>query len=311
MHKKLITISAFSLVLFLLYPTDVSAAGICFRPESGQITPDRIFKVDFLLDTEGSEVNVVSGKVFFPSEILDFERTEEGKSIVNYWMEKPKIESGNRIIFSGGLSGGFSGESGLLFSIIFRAKENSLHRSGRIDAENMQIFLNDGHGTQVNADTLPFNFTVTAEEISEDKTMEEINDADSPQDFVPYIARNPLLYGNQWFTVFYAQDNETGIDHYEVWENDKKYDINNTGSIAEAEWEKTESPYLLKNQKLQNYVYVKAVDKAGNKRIEMIPPAESSFASYRNAIIVVVIVALLFLVLLFVRKNSGAFKNKA
>ena len=111
--------------------------------------------------------------------------------------------------------------------------------------------------------------------------------------------------------AFSAQDKELGIDYYEVWENNKKYDINDIGNIEEAEWAKTENPHLLKDQNLESYIYVKAVDKAGNERIEVIPPNKRSSANYRNAIIAIMIVVLLFLVPLFIRKILRAFKNRA
>ena len=38
-----------------------------------------------------------------------------------------------------------------------------------------------------------------------------------------------------------------------------------------GEWIRAESPYVLKDQKLKSYVYIKAIDKAGNERIEVIP----------------------------------------
>lgn len=299
-----------ALFLFLLGAKSVSASGFCFKPESDKMAPNQSFKINFLLDAGGSDVNVVSGKVIFPSDILEFERTEEGKSIINYWVEKPKAESGSQIVFSGGLSGGFSGDNGLLFSVVFRAKEDSLHKSGKISAGDMQIFLNDGRGTRVDADAAPFNFTVTAEEIGETGIVEKINDVDSPQDFIPFIARNPSLFDNRWFAAFYARDEETGIDHYEVWESNKKYDINNIGNAEKNKWVKTESPHLLENQKLQNYIYVKAVDKAGNEKVRVIPPAKNNLAKYKNAVIAMMIIALLVLMSLFIWKISAVFKNR-
>ena len=39
-----------------------------------------------------------------------------------------------------------------------------------------------------------------------------------------------------------------------------------------AEWMTAESPQILTDQKLKSFIYIKAVDKFGNERIEIIPP---------------------------------------
>ena len=69
--------------------------------------------------------------------------------------------------------------------------------------------------------------------------------------------------------VFAAQDKGLGIDYYEIAE---KRGSNITQNYAELLWQKEESPYLLEDQKLKSYIYVRAVDKAGNARIVYLPP---------------------------------------
>jgi len=65
--------------------------------------------------------------------------------------------------------------------------------------------------------------------------------------------------------VFVAQDKGSGIHHYELQENRKQ-------KIENRKWEEAESPYVLKDQKLRSFIYVKAIDRVGNERIAMLPP---------------------------------------
>ncbi|OGH83817.1 MAG: hypothetical protein A2261_03705 [Candidatus Magasanikbacteria bacterium RIFOXYA2_FULL_44_8] len=105
-------------------------------------------------------------------------------------------------------------------------------------------------------------------------------DVDAPESFKPEIAQDPNIFGGKWFLAFATQDKGSGIDHYEIRE-DLGFRIKNLGGIIKKflipksyllnSWQEVESPYVLKDQKLKSWVYIKAIDKAGNERIEVIP----------------------------------------
>lgn len=308
-RKKLILLFVSSLLL-LFSAAPALASGVFIESENSAVSPGQSFQADLFLSAEGKNINAIEGRVVFPPETLELKQTIEGGSVIGLWIEKPEVKSGNQIVFSGGLPGGFSGEKGLLFSMVFRVKENIMAGNGRITAEDLKVYLDDGRGTPVGISSSSFNFAATKKESVNSQELEEIKDTNPPDPFSPYLGRNPTVYDNQWFVVFATQDKELGIDHYEVWETVQKYDINNMDDIEEAGWIKTENPHPLKDQNLESYIYVKAVDKAGNKRIEVIPPARSSFIIYKRAIVAVIIVALLFLALLFIRRVLITFKNR-
>jgi len=67
--------------------------------------------------------------------------------------------------------------------------------------------------------------------------------------------------------VFATQDKGSGIDGYAIHESPRIKTRISTNELMEDE-----SPYLLKDQNLRSYIYVKAVDKAGNERIAMLEP---------------------------------------
>jgi len=65
--------------------------------------------------------------------------------------------------------------------------------------------------------------------------------------------------------VFGTQDKGSGIDHYEVAESDNPF-VNEANLV----WRRAESPELLQDQSGRSTVYVKAVDRDGNVRIEKV-----------------------------------------
>ena len=73
------------------------------------------------------------------------------------------------------------------------------------------------------------------------------------------------MFEGKWFVVFNTQDKQSGIDHFEVQEN--------RGAKPDyTKWKTAVSPYLLEDQDLKSYIFIKAVDKAGNSVLEILPP---------------------------------------
>ena len=62
-------------------------------------------------------------------------------------------------------------------------------------------------------------------------------------------------------------------------------------------WARAKSPYILKDQSRKSYVYVRAIDKAGNERVEMVKPKKSTSWSEFWWIYVIIITTITFLLL--------------
>lgn len=77
----------------------------------------------------------------------------------------------------------------------------------------------------------------------------------TPKMWINKMFSDPAIFDGKYFLVFATQDKGSGISHYEVCEGGKR-----KCAIAE-------SPYLLQNQKLNQKIFVKAVDKNGNEYI--------------------------------------------
>ncbi len=167
------------------------------------------------------------------------------------------------IIFSGITPGGFQGNSGLLFSAVFEAKSEGVVSFGINDAK---VLRNDGMGSPAVLAITSFKITISSEAPAVTPAITKIKDTESPESFVPQIAKDEILFEGKWFVAFATQDKASGIDHYEIKESRHNF------LRIFKKWVIAESPYVLKDQELRSYVYIKAVDKAGNERISMVEP---------------------------------------
>jgi len=219
------------------------------------------FQVNLMLDTEEEYINAVEGKVIFPEELLELREIRDGNSIINFWIERPKVEQADIVAFSGIMPGGYQETKGFLFSVAFQAKASG---SGAIKIHDAKVLLNDGEGTSANLSIFNFQFSISEEALPVPPIVETIKDIDPPEEFGLEIVQNPDMFDGKYFLVFATQDKGSGIDRYEIQE---------TGNERQGKnWVEAESPYVLKDQELHSYIYVKAVDKAGNERVVMLPP---------------------------------------
>jgi len=251
------------------------------------------FQVDLMLDTEGQDINAVEGKAVFPRNLVELKAIYTGNSIINFWIEQP-AQKNSEINFSGVIPGGFSGvlgpywkgyRPGKIFSLIFAAKKEG---SGVIEIRDTKVLLNDGKGTLAEVKISNFAYSAEAPLSGAKAGQFSIKDIDPPELFTPEIARDPNIFDGKWFLVFAAQDKVSGIDHYEALETWGREPDKN-------KWHVVESPLVLKDQSRASYIFVKATDKAGNKRIVVVMP---EFKPWYKKPIVDMIIGLIGLVVL-------------
>src|SRR5665811_2162380 len=99
--------------------------------------------VDVLL-TSTMPVNAFSGTLSY-SKTLEPVAISDGNSIINLWITHPTVPAtGAPISFAGVTPGGFSGDGGILFSVIFRATAAG---TASVALGSIQILRNDGKGS--------------------------------------------------------------------------------------------------------------------------------------------------------------------
>ncbi len=126
--------------------------------------------------------------------------------------------------------------------------------------EKARVLKNDGLGTAASLKVSDWLFSVSANPEIIPKEIIKIEDIEPPEKFKPEIAKSDDMYEGKYFLAFATQDKVSGVANYEV---------------REGLWGKfviAESPYLLPNQKLNKKIIIKAVDNAGNERVEIIYP---------------------------------------
>jgi len=251
-------------VSFALLPLAGRAAEISINSSTStkEFGVGQQWRADIFLNTGGENINAVEGKLLFPSNLLEAKTISDGNSAISLWIEKPRLESDGQITFAGITPGGYNGGQGLIFSVIFSSKQVG---NGALSFNGARALLNDGQGTAASLTASGSNFMISSQLPA--PALPTVKDIYPPEEFLPKIASSPEIFNGQWFLIFATEDKGSGMAGYAVYEAREKQ--KNTKTIK---WLPAESPYLLSDQTLSSYIYVRALDQAGNERIEMISP---------------------------------------
>jgi len=295
--SKKIIIILFISIFNLFMVNKVFAVTLNMDTEQKTFGINEQFYVDLLLDTGGQSVNTISGSVIFPSDNISFVRAEEGKSIINLWLDKPEL-AGNSISFIGIISNGFDGVidpfnpkdkiPGLVIRLIFESKEKG---QASITAKDFSLNLNDGLGTEIK---IPDAYKII--DIGDFFNKKEfIDDNVSTPGIEAYITRDSNLFDNKYVLIFNANDKETGIKNVMIKEGNR-------------EWVSIESPYLLRDQSRHSTITLKATNYSGESvifKIDIIPHTIKPFI-----MVIVLILIIIILSFLIFRKIHEYKKNK-
>jgi hypothetical protein len=243
----------------LLMPGLASAATLYFDPQERTVGLDTPFQIAVLLDAPAS-VNAFDVSISIPRG-LEPVGTTDGGSLINYWIDAPRFDAGTRALhFSGIVPGGFQGTGARLLAISFKAV-----RTGesviRFDT-NSQVRRNTADAAAEPLTLAPLTLLVQEGRENLDNT---IPDTDPPLAFMPQIVRDPALGDGAPMLVFATQDTGSGVARYEVAESQDRYP-------TFATWVPAESPYHIHDASLSSWMFVRAIDAAGNVRIETVQP---------------------------------------
>ncbi len=281
-------IFSFSLLIFTL--SEANAAELYLEFPEKEYGVGDIVPVDIKIDTEMELVNAVSASLFLDNTFF-FEGFSNGGSLINFWVEEPNVDSKNNISFSGLVPGGILSEDGLLTTVFLKAQKEGTRMISF--GENSKVLLADGKGTEANLRLKNYKLRIM-DEIQNSKFIIPDSFEDDnypPEPFIPQMGRDKSMFSNKWFLVFATQDKDSGIDYYEVLESKVEIKKDFEG------WARAKSPYILKDQSRKSYVYVRAIDKAGNERVEMVKPKKSTSWSEFWWIYVIIITTITFLLL--------------
>ncbi len=242
----------------------------------------------------GSPINALEGVVSVPANGEVFDISDAG-SPVQFWIEHPHLsDAKDKITFSGIIPGGFSGEA-VLFHIHTKADPVKFV----IDKNATRMLLNDGAGTadvvKVGKEApLPAQFVL----------VKSGDDKIAPSQFTPEKAILPTESGERESLVFNAHDNESGVVRYEIAYSPVPLDPNDPALV----WESVSNPAPLLLEQSNKFIYVKAIDHAGNVRIAEVPPSERMSGLLMHNIIlffgILIIVCASMLSVIFLRRRA-------
>lgn len=250
----------------LVLPLGAQGVVLYFEPSTAQLKIGQEFEVKVKIDPEKECINTIKADIEYDKDLLIGKDFLTGNSIISLWLEKPEIRAKEgKISFAGGIPGGFCGEipgdpeeSDILGKIVFKIPEFLVSDKNIAKVrflESSKVFLNDGLGTEADLKLEEGEYKILKEKSSEEILEKELSEDETPPEpFGILVLKDPQIFEGKYFITFNTQDKQTGIDHYEVKEGNRR-------------WKIAKSPYLLEDQKLQSIIKVKAIDKAGNERI--------------------------------------------
>lgn len=270
----------------LLAPSVSQAAHFHLEPQEKNLGTEGDFAVVVLLDSQ-KPVNTVSVSLVFPKD-LEPKDVETGESVINLWIDKPVWNETTRTLsFSGIIPGGLTATDAPLVTVDCSAVNPGASATVSFDPASTRAYLSDGKGTQ---DGVSFENLLLPVTAGKENIAPAIPDTTAPEAFTPEVSRSAAIFDDQWFLSFSTEDKGGGVAFYEV-----KEQRGGIFALFPSEWKTAESPYLLADQALRSGISVKAVDKAGNVRLETVP-ARYPLPWYESAAfwIILIIVFLLY-----------------
>lgn len=275
MTRKLFYIYIFFVGAILVFKSSFAyATSVEFYSSVSSTSVGNILRVQVVLNPEGQNINAVEGRIIFPSNLFRLTRVETGNSIVSAWIVPPHLLDKDAVEWGGIFAGGFSGVqdpyrtglmSGGLFTLIFEAVQQG---TGTVYTEKAKVFLNDGEGTAVFLSSRSLSLRVGSRDYTLALPTENVAvDKNPPENFIPQINREETIAGGKWFVTFHTKDAESGVASYAIAEFPRRMQ-----RIGEKSWNSATNPAILSDQALQSYVYIRAVDFAGNERVVELSP---------------------------------------
>ena len=267
------------------FATRADATRLYFEPTNTTASVGSDVKVDLMLDPEGEDLNAIELEVTYPEDLLVPKDLLTGRSVISIWVKQASLKAGT-LNLAGIIPGGFSGlidpetdklGPGLLASLIFSPSRVG---TAALNFTAAKVIKNDGKASPANLKTQS-GLIMIYNSINATSSAYDYHDQTPPNDFVPEIVTNSSFYAGKYTIIFATQDDESGIDHYEIKE-------------GKMDFKRAESPYLLENQTLNDTIYVRAIDRAGNEQTVKVMPRNSKF-SYKSILLpsTVLIIALL------------------
>jgi hypothetical protein len=297
MKKYIFTLTL--IALWGLFAPSLHAARVNFEAES-TVGTGSAFSIDITLDAN-LPVNAITLVIPLP-ESVDLVGVSDANSIVNMWVEKPRLNEKHELVLSGLIPGGYGAQGGKIATMFLQAARPGSLSIGIGPGTNAYLHSENGTEEAVTARTIQLTLVE-----GQTNTISAVEDTIPPEEFVPVYAELPQGDTTVWAVGFATQDKGSGVKEYYVAESRKNIDPNKSEKITTLNWRLAESPATLEDQSLKSYIYVKAVDINGNVRIAQLAPAAKWYERPIGYILMgVLLIGVIYAI--FLRKNKSKRK---
>jgi hypothetical protein len=332
---RFLSAGIFFVLFFVVSIHTVNGAQVQLTSEKEMHFVQDTFYVPVRIHTQDECINAVRVVLAYNPEVLSVVEVSTGDSLLSLWTQTPHIErvegkETGRVTFEGGIPGGYCGrvagdpgQTNILAKLVVTGISQELAQGELVSTQivvdpETAVYLHDGTGTKAEQTFSGIELVFTKNtESSQNIWLTDVKaDAISPELFEITLVEGPSVGNNKHYIVFNTTDKQSGVDHYEILETDP----DNFGFLTwvprESYWVVGESPYVLRDQKLNSKIMVKAVDKNGNERIAEYTPPMSPFIELSNrfgGVLVGIAVLLLSVVLIVIltRKRRGVTAKKS
>lgn len=196
--RQIVFVCFFSLAYFT-FVSVAQAATLSVSPGTGVYTSNSNFTVRVIVNTSGKPINAAEGTLSFNPSELSVVSVNRSGSIFNLWVAEPSFSnSGGTISFSGGLPSGYTGSSGNIMTVTFKAKGSG---ASKVSFSSASVLANDGAGTNVLTSMNGGTFTIQAAAPTpeaEEVIVEYVAPANTPG--APSVTSSTHADQKQWHT---------------------------------------------------------------------------------------------------------------
>lgn len=172
-----------------------SSGSLSLVPNTGVYTAGDVFTVTVRANTGGADINAAEGVLSFNNQQLQVVNVSDASSIFNLWVTEPEFSnSAGTITFGGGTTKGYSGSSGIIFSITFRAVRDS---TAKVNFDSGAMTAADGRGTNIISGLNGGSYTIAAKTTTPEP--EYVAPANTPA--APNVTSSSHSDGSKWYTT--------------------------------------------------------------------------------------------------------------
>lgn len=196
LSKPALLVSLTCCFFFAMQISFAEAATLSTSPKTGVYTVGGVFSVSVVVDTDGKKINASEGTVTFDAQKLSVVSLQKG-SVFTLWTVEPSFSnSAGTVTFGGGSPQGYTGRSGTILTIVFRAKSAG---NAKVSFTNGSVLAADGLGTNILSGMGGGAYTLAASEVpAEPETIEYIAEPNTPGAPVVTSTSHPDQSG--WYT---------------------------------------------------------------------------------------------------------------